>query len=206
MKSLASKAGLELSEAAVEDFRALLGSLDDSIQSVLAQEDFLPPVDPAKYSRSDVSIPKGAAESEKGGYATRCTVKSVAPTSTLLDKKTVAIKDNIALAGVRCLNGMDPLGKEWVPEFDASVVTRILDAGGVITGKSACENACMEPSSDTSFTGIVHNPYADNYACGGSSSGSGRLVGSGAVDMALGCDQGGLVEALTYPCTCCTGP
>lgn len=46
----------------------------------------------------------------------------------------------------------------------------------------------------------MHNPYADNYSCGGSSSGSGRLVGVGAVDMAIGGDQGGSIR---IPATCC---
>lgn len=75
-----------------------------------------------------------------------------------------------------------------------------MDAAGVITGKAACENACMEGVSDTSCTGSVHNPYADGYSCGGSSSGSGRLVASGAVDMAIGCDQGGSIRIPASMC------
>ena len=106
----------------------------------------------------------------------------------------MALKDNIAFAGLRCLNGLDPLGEPWVPAYDATVATRIMDAGGVILGKAACEAACMEPSSDTSWTGVMHNPYARGHSCGGSSSGSGRLVATGSVDMALGCDQGGCVQ------------
>ena len=153
--------------------------------------------DLAKYPRSEVFVPKNDEESDKGGWATRCTVTATEPASDLLKGKSVAVKDNIALAGVRCLNGVKPINGEWIPKTDATVVTRMLDAGCTILGKAACENACMEPSSDTSYTGIIHNPYADYYACGGSSSGSGRLVGSGAVDMALGCDQGGYVHVLT---------
>lgn len=78
-----------------------------------------------------------------------------------------------------------------MPTYDATVATRIMDAGGIILGKSACEAACMEPSSDTSWTGVMHNPHAYGHSCGGSSSGSGRLVATGSVDVALGCDQGG---------------
>lgn len=157
----------------------------------MSQEDDLPRPDLSKYPRTEVKIPQNAEESDKGAWATTCIGQSTAPTSSLLSGKKVALKDNIAFAGVRCLNGMDPLGKEWVPDYDATVATRIMDAGGVIVGKATCENACMEPSSDTSWTGIVHNPYADYYACGGSSSGSGRVVATGSADMALGCDQGG---------------
>lgn len=120
------------------------------------------------------------------------TVKSTKPTSTQLKGRTIALKDNIALATIPCTNGTSALS--WTPTLDATVVTRILDASGLITGKAACENACFEGISDSSVTGLVHNPYADNYSSGGSSSGSGRLVASGAVDMALGCDQGGSIR------------
>ncbi|KAI1848472.1 hypothetical protein JX266_005778 [Neoarthrinium moseri] len=194
VKALLTKAGLSQSEALIDDWCVLLGSFEDSIQDVLKQEDDLPRPNLAKYPRSEIQIPKDATESDKGGWATICIAKSIEPVNSLLDKKKVALKDNIALAGIRCLNGMNPLGREWVPGCDATVATRIMDAGATIVGKATCENACMEPSSDTSWTGIVHNPYADYYACGGSSSGSGRVVATGSADMALGCDQGGSVR------------
>ena len=54
--------------------------------------------------------------------------------SELLAKRTVALKDNIALAGVRCTIGTDLYG--WIPDFDATVVKRILDVGGTIVGKA----------------------------------------------------------------------
>lgn len=112
--------------------------------------------------------------------------------------RTVALKDNIALAGVRCTNGTGAM--DWTPTIDATVTTRILDAGGIITGKAACENGCFGAISDTSVTGPVHNPYAPGYSCGGSSSGSGRLVANGQVDMALGCDQGGSIRLPAAHC------
>ena len=54
--------------------------------------------------------------------------------------------------------------------------------------------------SDTSVTGPVHNPYADGYSSGGSSSGSGRLLASGAVDFAIGADQGGSIRLPAANC------
>lgn len=59
----------------------------------------------------------------------------------LLAGKTLAIKDNIAVAGVPCTNGTGAV--DWTPNVDATLVTRILDAGGVILGKAACENNCF---------------------------------------------------------------
>lgn len=70
----------------------------------------------------------------------------------------------------------------------------------MMTMDTACENCCMEGTSRTSCTGRVHNPYANDYSAGGSSSGSGRLVGIGAVDMAIGGDQGGSIR---IPATRC---
>ena len=46
----------------------------------------------------------------------------------------------------------------YVPEFDATIVTRILDAGGEIVGKAVCESLCFSGSSFTADTGPVHEP------------------------------------------------
>jgi amidase len=63
--------------------------------------------------------------------------------------------------------------------MDATVVTRMLEAGATITGRAVCENMCHSATSHSSATGVVHNPYARGYSSGGSSSGSGALVASG---------------------------
>lgn len=65
---------------------------------------------------------------------------------------------------------------------------------------TACENACLEGMSGTSVTGQVHNPYAKGYSAGGSSSGSGRLVANGSVDLAFGGDQGGSIRIPASSC------
>jgi amidase len=97
------------------------------------------------------------------------------------------------MAGVPCLYGTDSFS-DWTPKIDATVVTRILEAGGIIAGKAVCENLSRGALSITAATGPVHNAYAKGYSAGGSSSGTGALVGSGSVDMGLGCDQGGSVR------------
>jgi amidase len=110
-----------------------------------------------------------------------------------LSGRRVAIKDNICVAGVPMGNG-GALPADYVPEVDATVVTRILDAGGEIAGKAACEFGCLSGSSHTGRDGPVHNPHRRGYSAGGSSSGSAALVASGEVAMALGCDQGGSIR------------
>ena len=114
-------------------------------------------------------------------------------TSGELAGKAVALKDNICLAGVPMMNGASTL-EGYVPDVDATVATRILDAGGTIVGKTVCEYFCFSGGSHTSATGPVHNPRRMGYSAGGSSSGSAAVVAAGEVPMALGGDQGGSIR------------
>ena len=97
------------------------------------------------------------------------------------------------LAGVPMMNGAATM-EGYIPDIDATVVHRILDAGGTIVGKAHCEYFCLSGGSHTSATGPVHNPHKMGYSAGGSSSGSAVLVALGEVDMALGGDQGGSIR------------
>lgn len=110
-----------------------------------------------------------------------------------LSGRTVGIKDNIAVAGVPMMNG-SALVEGYVPNQDATVVTRLLAAGATITGKTVCEDLCFSGASHTAATGPVRNPWDHTRTSGGSSSGSAALVASGAVDLAIGGDQGGSVR------------
>ncbi|GEB77999.1 amidase [Sporolactobacillus inulinus] len=107
--------------------------------------------------------------------------------------KKIALKDNVSLAGVPMMNGSKVL-EGFIPQIDATIVTRILDEAGEILGKSVCESFCCDCSSFTSDTGPVLNPYNIAYSAGGSSSGSAVLVATGEVDMAIGCDQTGSIR------------
>jgi amidase len=105
----------------------------------------------------------------------------------------VAIKDNIAVAGVPMMNGSKTV-QGFVPSEDATVVTRVLDAGGTIVGKAVCEDLCFSGGSHTSRTGPVRNPWDTTRSAGGSSSGNAALLAARQVDLAVGGDQGGSVR------------
>src|SRR6266699_4444886 len=112
-----------------------------------------------------------------------------APTTAaggLLTGRSVAVKDTICVAGIPYTGGTQPyhLSKDIpypIPTVDATVVTRVLEAGGVIKGTATCENYCMSLLSFTSATGPVENPWLRGYSSGGSSSGSAALVAIKAV-------------------------
>lgn len=113
--------------------------------------------------------------------------------------RRVAIKDNVAVAGVPMMNGSHMV-EGFVPREDATVVARLLAAGATIAGKAVCEDLCFSGGSHTAKTGAVRNPWDPTRSAGGSSSGSAALVASRAVDLALGGDQGGSVRIPSAYC------
>ncbi|PJK22824.1 amidase [Mycolicibacterium goodii] len=126
-----------------------------------------------------------------GAWYVTCAITTA--TAGPLAGRTVGIKDNIAVAGVPMMNG-SALVEGYVPNRDATVVARLLHAGATIAGKTVCENLCFSGASHTAATGPVRNPWDHTRTTGGSSSGSAALVASGAVDLAIGGDQGGSVR------------
>lgn len=143
-----------------------------------------------KYPRSGSYRPD-AEEDPLHAWYRKCSIEGAE--GGPLSGKRLAIKDNICVAGVPMMNGTAAL-EGYVPEFDATIVTRILDAGGEISGKAVCEHLCFSGGSHTSDSGPVLNPHDHTRSAGGSSSGSAALVASGEVDMAIGGDQGGSVR------------
>ena len=127
----------------------------------------------------------------------KCEIKGAA--KGLLAGKRVAVKDNICVAGVPMANGSRVL-EGYVPDVDATVVTRILDAGGIIAGKAACEDLCFSAGSHTCVDRADPQPAQPAHSTGGSSGGSAAAVAAGDVEMALGGDQGGSIR--TPSCWC----
>jgi len=116
-----------------------------------------------------------------------------------LSGASIGLKDNVCLAGVEMTNGSHLL-EGYVPQIDATIVSRLLDAGATITGKLNMESFAFSGSGDTSDFGPVLNPRAPEYLAGGSSSGSGAAPAAGEVDIAIGGDQGGSIR---IPASCC---
>src|SRR5262249_29734589 len=161
-----------------------------SIQSYARLDEMVEPTLPVKYPRTPGYRPS-EAENPLNAWYWKTDIKGAS--GGLLAGERVAIKDNICVAGVPMMNGSRVL-EGYVPEIDATVVTRILDAGGVIAGKAACEDLCFSAGSHTCVTGPIRNPYSPDHSAGGSSGGSAALVASGEVAMTLGGDQGGSIR------------
>ena len=110
-----------------------------------------------------------------------------------LSNLDVAIKDNVAIAGVPMTCG-SRVFESAVPSRHASVVRRLLADGATIVGKTNMDELAYGPTSETSGFGPVSNPVDPEHVAGGSSSGSAAAVGAERVDAALGSDTGGSVR------------
>jgi amidase len=187
MRQIVASLHMSMSEREIGEYLDVMEGTLQAYDRLAQLPDNLPAV---RYPRTPGYRP-GSAENPLNAWAVKTEVRG-APYGPLSAKRVV-LKDNVCLAGVPMMNGASTL-EGYVPDVDATVVTRILDAGGTIVGKAHCEYFCLSGGSHTSAMGPVHNPYKYGYAAGGSSSGSGALVGSGEVEMAIGGDQGGSIR------------
>ena len=187
LSEIALEYGLDLSEADLQSFQGLVAGALASCDRL----DKLPePALPVRHPRTPGHRAR-PEENPLNAWYWRCSIRGAG--GGPLSGKRIAIKDNVCVAGVPMMNGSSVL-EGYVPEADATIVTRILDAGGEITGKAVCEHLCFSGSSFTSDTGPVRNPHHPDFSAGGSSSGSAALVVAGEVDMAIGGDQGGSIR------------
>lgn len=183
LSAAAAALGLRLNDFERQALPALVQSLLDGLSD-------LPPVAVASPAARQWRKPS-ADEDPFNAFALRTNIRD--QNDGLLAGLRVAIKDSVAVAGVPMGNGTSLLNG-YVPEFDAEAVKRLLAAGATITGKTNCECFCASGASFTGTNGAVLNPWDKTRSAGGSSSGSAVAVATGAVDVALGGDQGGSIR------------
>lgn len=187
LSDLAAELGLTIAEA---DLDAYATAIENRLAPFETIEDLpvpqRPPRDYDHTTRSPGYQPSDA-EDPHNAWITKCRIDGAedGPLSGL----SVGLKDTVNVAGIELTNGSKML-EGYVPASDATVVTRVLDAGATIEGK----NNLSSFSIGASDYGPVQNPAAPEYSIGGSSSGTAAAVAAGEVDIGIGGDQGGSIR------------
>ena len=105
----------------------------------------------------------------------------------------LSIKDLVPTNGIRTTMG-SLLQQDWVPDFDAPVVERLLGAGAVLLGKTNTPEYGWKGETSNRVSGTSHNPWRHGRTPGGSSGGAAAAVAAGLGPMAQGSDGAGSIR------------
>jgi len=105
----------------------------------------------------------------------------------------------VAVKDVLCTRDMpttcsSKMLRNFVPPYDATLVTRLRAAGAIVLGKTNMDEFAMGASTETSAMGVTRNPWSVQRTPGGSSGGAAAAVAAGTVGLSIGTDTGGSIR------------
>ncbi|MHB8384809.1 MAG: amidase family protein, partial [Candidatus Binataceae bacterium] len=145
----------------------------------------------ARYPNRDPGMRAERSGDPLNAVLRRCHVAGAA--AGKLAGKRIGLKDSVCVAGIPASGGSHVL-QGYTPDRDATIVTRMLDAGAQIVATLNMDDFALSGDGRTSAYGPTLNPHNPEYCSGGSSSGSGAALNYDWIDITIGTDQGGSIR------------
>ena len=190
LKRIANENHFQLSDAEADAIGAMLPPIIaflDRIDQTLIE----PSPSVQRYRERDAGRHPTRAEDPLNAVVRKICVKGAA--SGKLKGKRIGVKDSVSIAGIPISGGSNILDG-FVPEDDATIVSRMLDEGAEIVATLVMDDFALSGDGTTSAHGPTLNPHRSEYCPGGSSCGSGAALYYDWIDITIGTDQGGSIR------------
>jgi aspartyl-tRNA(Asn)/glutamyl-tRNA(Gln) amidotransferase subunit A len=174
--------------SAAEQAAALASGEVGAVELTQAHLDRIAAVDGAVHAFLYVD-PEGALAAAADVDRRRAAGETLAPLAGV----PVAVKDVVVTKGLPSTAGSRIL-QGWIPPYDATLVTRLREAGLPILGKTNMDEFAMGSSTEWSAYGPTHNPWDLSRIPGGSGGGSAAAVAAYEAPLAIGTDTGGSIR------------
>jgi len=180
-----------MTAAALADMIA--GGEVSSREVTLAHLDRIAAVDGAVHAFLHVSADRALEQADAVDRAIAAGADAGGASLSPLAGVPLALKDIVVQQGVPTTAGSRIL-EGWLPPYDATVTTRLLDAGVVILGKTNLDEFAMGSSTENSAYGPTRNPWDLTRIPGGSGGGSAAALAAFEAPLAIGTDTGGSIR------------
>ena len=188
LRRLAEVNHFEITDAEMEAFEAMIPGLFDSYDALAQMPEERAPL---RYTSRNLGSRPSPEEDPYNAILRRVTIRGA--TGGKLTGKRIGLKNNICVAGFP-MTCASLILEHYIPESDATIVTRLLDEGAEINSILNLDNFAFSGAGDTSAFGPTLNPHSADHLAGGSSGGSAAALYYDDIDMTIGGDQGGSIR------------